>query len=73
MQFPLIVSFQKSVFYIEFINVSDYLSIEFSALMRDTKTTNTDRDLLVIELYDEDFDKNNTNILTEWASYFKHW
>tara|TARA_B100000809_G_scaffold264180_1_gene319328 strand:- start:2104 stop:2301 length:198 start_codon:yes stop_codon:yes gene_type:complete len=65
MQFPLIVSFQKSVFYIEFINVSDYLSIEFSALMRDTKTTNTDRDLLVIELYDEDFDKNNTIILTE--------
>ena len=41
--------------------------------MRDTKTTNTDRDLLVIELYDEDFDKNNTIILTEQAPYFKYW
>jgi len=76
---PFIVSFQKPVFYNEFIDVSSYSQLNFSALLRDSETINgSNRDLLAIQFYDSNFNiLSNTEILSptnfSWSSFYKYW
>jgi hypothetical protein len=76
---PFIVSFQKPVFYNEFIDVSSYSQLNFSALLRDSETINgSNRDLLAIQFYDNNFNiLSNTEILSptnfSWSSFYKYW
>lgn len=76
---PLIVSHQKPVFYNQFIDVSEYSSLTFSAMARDSHTQNgSNNDLLAIEFYDNTYQLLRNDDITgstnfTWSTYYKYW
>jgi len=76
---PLEISETEAVYYNDFIDVSDKDELEFSALIRGSGSYPTDKDLLAVEFYDENFnllqaeDINLTNTNMNFSTYYKFW